>query len=200
MARIIPKEVQRQLDGIASMVAHAERLYRQGILSSDELEHARTYAVEQRFGPLMDAETYIAARQSGDFEKYEAIMNDERSGTAAQREMAARKVAAHRIAEDALSINFQNEADQKRVMAETRKKMSEFVDMSDADPDDDFAIFETKTKLISATRSRSRWKRRAGPRRFRRSRSMTRMPAISNCGWRARRAARSGTIATTPRA
>jgi hypothetical protein len=70
MARVIPKEVQRQLDGIASMVAHAERLYRQGILSSDELEHARTYAVEQRFGPLMDAETYIAARQSGDFEKY----------------------------------------------------------------------------------------------------------------------------------
>ena len=38
MARVIPKEVQRQLDGIASMVAHAERLYRQGILSSDELE------------------------------------------------------------------------------------------------------------------------------------------------------------------
>ena len=95
----------------------------------------------------MDAETYIAARQSGDFEKYEAIMNDERSGTAAQREMAARKVAAHRIAEDALSINFQNEADQKRVMAETREKMATFVDMSGADPDDDFAIFETKTRL-----------------------------------------------------
>jgi hypothetical protein len=147
MARVIPKEVQRQLDGITSMVAHAERLYRQGILSSDELEHARTYAVEQRFGPLMDAETYIAARQSGDFEKYEAIMNDSRSGTAAQREMAARKVGAHKIAEDALSINFQNEADQKRVMAETRKKMSEFVDMSGADPDDDFAVFEAKALI-----------------------------------------------------
>ncbi len=44
----------------------------------------------------MDTETYAEARQSGDFEKYEAIMNDSRSGTAAQREMAARKVAAHK--------------------------------------------------------------------------------------------------------
>ena len=143
----MPQRIEQHLAGLRSMVAHAERLYHQGILSSDELEHAPTYALEQRFGPLSDAETYIAARQSGDFEKYEAIMNDFRSGTAAQREMAARKVAAHRIAEDALSIDFQNEADQKRVMAETRKKMSEFVDMSGADPDDDFAIFETKTKL-----------------------------------------------------
>jgi hypothetical protein len=69
MARLIPKEVQRQLDGIRNMVAHAEHLARQGIISHDELEHARTFALEQRFGPLMDTETYIAARQNGDFEK-----------------------------------------------------------------------------------------------------------------------------------
>jgi hypothetical protein len=174
MAKLIPADVQRQLTGITSMVAHAERLFQMGVISHAELEHARTYALEQRFGPLMDTETYAAARQAGDFAKYEAIMNDSRSGTAAQREMAARKIAAHKVAEDALSINFQNEADQKRVMAETRKKMSEFVDMSGADPDDDFAIFETKTKLISATRSRSRWKRRAGPSRCSGSQMTTR--------------------------
>jgi hypothetical protein len=65
MARVIPKEIERQLAGLRGMTSHAERLYRQGIISADELEHARTYAVEQRFGPLMDTETYIAARQSG---------------------------------------------------------------------------------------------------------------------------------------
>jgi hypothetical protein len=147
MAKLIPADVQRQLDGIASMVRHADRLYQMGIISADERQHAHTYALEQRFGPLMDVETYKIARESGDFDKFEQLMNDPRSGTSAQRELAARKVAAHKIAEDALSINFQSEADQKRVMAEVRAQMATFVDMSGADPDDDFAVFETKTRL-----------------------------------------------------
>jgi hypothetical protein len=102
MAHVMPERVERQLQGIRNMVIHAEHLARQGIISHAELEHARTYALEQRFGPLMDVETYKAARESGDFEKYEALMNDERSGTPEQRELAARKIAAHKITDTAL--------------------------------------------------------------------------------------------------
>jgi hypothetical protein len=147
MARVIPKEIERQLDGLRAATAHAERLYRQGIISSDELEHARTYAVEQRFGPLMDTETYIAARQNGDFERYEALMNDSRSGTAAQREMAMRKVAAHKIAESHLQTNYQTAEDQEKFAKIFHKEMAKFIDTSELGDDPDSALIEAQVRL-----------------------------------------------------
>jgi hypothetical protein len=147
MVKVMPREIEQQLAGLSRAVTHAEKLFQRGVITHDELEHVRTFALEQRFGPLMDAETYIAARQNGDFEAYEALMNDPRSGTAAQRELAARRVAAHKIAEQALEHQPKDQAEQNWVMAQARKKMAEFVDMSGEDADNDFAIFEAKAKL-----------------------------------------------------
>jgi hypothetical protein len=141
MARLIPKEVQRQLDGIRNMVAHAEHLARQGIISHDELEHARTFALEQRFGPLMDTETYIAARQNGDFEKFQQLINDERSGTPEQRELTARKIAAHKITDAAL----QNLTDDEGIKA-YRAEMEKLVGKSDQADDFD-ALFDYAGKV-----------------------------------------------------
>jgi len=98
-------------------------------------------------GPLSDTETYIKARESGDFDKFEQIMNDPRSGTAAQREMVARKVAAHKIGQDAVNHQPKDEAEQKAVMKAAREKMSTFVDMSDEDADNDLAVYEKAAKI-----------------------------------------------------
>src|SRR4051812_39162671 len=147
MAKLMPQHIERHLAGLRAMTSHAERLYRQGILSADELEHARTYALEQRFGPLSDAEAYIAARESGDFEKYEAIMNDPRSGTEAQREMAARKVAAHKVAETHLQTNYQTAAEQEAWAKRHHEEVSKFIDLSELGDDPDSALIEAQVRL-----------------------------------------------------
>src|SRR4051812_22902332 len=95
----------------------------------------------------MDIETYAQARESGDFEKYEAILNDPRSGTAAQREIVARKVAAAYVAEQALEYQPKSQEEQNWVMKNAREKMSEYVDMSDEDADNDLAVYEKHAKL-----------------------------------------------------
>jgi hypothetical protein len=143
----MPQHIERHLAGLRAMTSHAERLYRQGILSSDELEHARTYALEQRFGPLSDAETYIAARESGDFDKFEQIMNDPRSGTAAQREMAARKVAAHKVASTHLETNYQTAADQEAWAKKAHDQVKTYIDTSELGDDPDAALVEANIRL-----------------------------------------------------
>ena len=147
MAKLMPQHIERHLAGLRAMTSHAERLYRQGILTADELEHARTYALEQRMGPLSDTETYIKARELGDFDKFEQIMNDPRSGTAAQREMVARKVAAHKIGQDAVNYQPQSQEEQNAVMKAAREQMAKFVDMSDEDFDNDLAVYEKSAKI-----------------------------------------------------
>jgi hypothetical protein len=74
-------------------------------------------------------------------------MNDSRSGTAAQREMVARKVAAAYIAEQALTHQPKDQAEQNWVMKNAREKMSEYVDMSDEDADNDLAVYEKHAKI-----------------------------------------------------
>jgi hypothetical protein len=147
MVKVRPAEIEAHLDGLRKAVAHSERLYRQGIFTLDELEGARTFALRERFGPLMSTEEHIAARESGDFERYEALLNDSRTPSAAAGEQAMRKAAAHYIAEQAFAHQPKSEAEQKAIMAASRQKMGEYIDMSGADADDDFAVFETKAKL-----------------------------------------------------
>jgi hypothetical protein len=53
MTKLMPQHIERHLSGLRAMTAHAERLYRQGVLTADELEHARTYALEQRMGAVV---------------------------------------------------------------------------------------------------------------------------------------------------
>jgi hypothetical protein len=65
MPKLIPETVQRQLDGLTNMTAHARRLYQQGVLDAGELRKIEVFEAEQRFGPLMDTESYAAARSDG---------------------------------------------------------------------------------------------------------------------------------------
>jgi hypothetical protein len=147
MVKVMPREIEQQLTGLSRAVVHAEKLFQRGVITHDELEHVRTFALEQRFGPLMDTKTYVKARENGDFEAYEALLSDPRSGTAAQREMAMRKAAASYVAEQALEYQPKSQEEQNAVMAQARKRMSEFVDMSDEDADNDFAVYQKHAKL-----------------------------------------------------
>ena len=145
MVKVMPREIEQQLAGLSRAVVHAEKLFQRGVITHDELEHVRTFALEQRFGPLMDTETYVKARENGDFEAYEALMSDGRSGTAAQREMAARKVAAAYVAEQALNEQLpraQTQEEHNAILRDAREHMSKFIDMSGEDADNDVAVYE----------------------------------------------------------
>ena len=146
MPRLIPEPVQAQLTGLQNMTAHARRLFQQGIYDRDDVYKAEAYEAEQR-GHIADAETFAAMRKDGTWDKLEQVLRDPRSGTPAERELIARKTAAHYVAEQALGYQPRSQAEHNEVMAQTRKRMAEFVDLSGADVDDDFAIFETKAKL-----------------------------------------------------
>jgi hypothetical protein len=146
MPKLIPEPVQRQLDGLSNMTAHARRLYQQGVLDAGELRKIEVFEAEQR-GHIADTETYASMRQDGTWDKLEQVLNDPRSGTAAEREMLARKVAAHKIGQDAVNHQPKDEAEQKAVMETARKRMSEFVDMSDEDADNDLAVYEKAAKI-----------------------------------------------------
>ena len=146
MAKLINGAGQRQRDGVAKALAHVARMYQQGLASHDELERARMYALRDAF-TNMDVETYKTARENGDWDKYEQLMNDPRSGTQAEQEAVMRKAAAHFLAETALTYQPTDQADHDRVMRETRDHMGQFIDMSGADSDPDLAVWETKTKL-----------------------------------------------------
>jgi hypothetical protein len=147
MVKVMPREIEQQLVGLSRAVTHAEKLFQRGVITHDELEHVRTFALEQRFGPLMDAETYVAARKSGDFEAYEALMNDPRSGTAAQRESAARKVAAHFVATNHLETPYQTYEDQEAGAKRAHKQVSEFIDTTGFGDDPDAALMEAHVRL-----------------------------------------------------
>jgi hypothetical protein len=95
----------------------------------------------------MDVESYAKARENGDFAAYEAILNDSRSGTAEQRELAARKVAAAYIAEQALQHQPKSQEEQNAIMKGAREKMSEYVNMDDEDADNDIAVYEKHAKI-----------------------------------------------------
>jgi hypothetical protein len=61
--------------------------------------------------------------------------------------LLARRVAAHKIGQDAVNYQPQTEAEQKAVMAAAREKMATFVDMSDEDADNDLAVYEKAAKI-----------------------------------------------------
>ena len=147
MVKVMPREIEQQLTGLSRAVVHAEKLFQRGVITHDELENVRTFALEQRFGPLMDTETYVKARENGDFEAYEALLSDPRSGTAARREMAMRKAAASYVAEQALEYQPKSQEEQNWVMKNAREKMATLVDMSDEDADNDFAVYQKHAKL-----------------------------------------------------
>jgi hypothetical protein len=68
--KLIPERVQEQLNGLANMTAHARRLYQQDVLDAGELRKIEVFEAEQRFGPLMDVESYAAARSDGTWDRY----------------------------------------------------------------------------------------------------------------------------------
>jgi hypothetical protein len=146
MPRLIPEPVQRQLTGLTNMTAHARRLYQQGLYDRDDLYKVEAFEAEQR-GHIADTETYARMRQDGTWDRLEQVLNDPRSGSAAERELLARKTAAHYIGEQALLFQPQSEAEQKAMMSQSRKQMATFVDMSGADADDQFAVYEQHAKL-----------------------------------------------------
>jgi hypothetical protein len=74
------------------MVGHAHRMHAMGVLSDDRLNHIKALALQERLR-LGSTEEYIALRKSGDWDKIEEILNDERSGTAKERNDAGRMVA-----------------------------------------------------------------------------------------------------------
>jgi len=86
-------------------------------------------------------------RADGTWDRLEQILNDPRSGTAAEREMIARRVAAHKVGQDAVNYQPQTEAEQKAVMAAAREKMATFVNMDDEDADNDLAVYEKAAKI-----------------------------------------------------
>jgi hypothetical protein len=146
MPRLIPEPVQRQLDGLQNMTAHARHLFQMGVYDRDDLYKIEAFEAEQR-AHIADTETYAAMRKDGTWDKLEQVLNDPRSGTAAERELLARKTAAHKIGQDAVNYQPQTEAEQKAVMAEARKQMATFVDMSDEDADNDLAVYEKAAKI-----------------------------------------------------
>jgi len=87
-------------------------------------------------------------REDGTRDELEQVLNDPRSGTAAECELAARKM--HKIAEDTLSIPFQDEAEQKQA----RKQMATFLDMSGEDAAADFAVYEKAHEAFAGRQGR----------------------------------------------
>ena len=147
MAKVRPLEIEKQLDGLRKAVAHSERLYRQGIFSLEELEGARTYALRERMGPLMSTEEYIAARQNGDFEKYEALMNDGRTPSASAGEQAMRKAAAHFVADTHLNTQYATAADQEKYAKIFHDQVKTFIDTSGFGEDADSALVEANIRM-----------------------------------------------------
>jgi hypothetical protein len=131
MPKLIPEPVQQQLTGLQNMTAHARRLYQMGVYDRADLYKIEAFEAEQR-GHIADVETYAQMRQDGTWDKLEQVLNDPRSGTAAERELLARRTAAHYIAENALAHQPKTQAEQDAVMAQSRKKMAEFIDLSGA--------------------------------------------------------------------
>jgi hypothetical protein len=86
-------------------------------------------------------------RADGTWDRLEQILNDPRSGSAAEREMLARRVAAHKIGQDAVNYQPQTEAEAKAAMAAAREKMATFVNMDDEDADNDLAVYEKAAKI-----------------------------------------------------
>src|SRR6185369_3912971 len=134
MPRLIPEPVQRQLDGLQNMTAHARHLFQMGVYDRDDLYKIEAFEAEQR-AKIADTETYVQMRQDGTWDKLEQVLNDPRSGTAAERELLARQTAAHKIGQDAVNYQPQTQAEQNAVMKAAREKMATFVDMTDEDAD-----------------------------------------------------------------
>jgi hypothetical protein len=153
MPKLIPEPVLRQLTGLQNMTAHARRLFQQGVLDAGELRKIEVFEAEQR-GHIADTETYAAMRADGTWDRLEQILNDPRSGSAAEREMLARRVAAHKIGQDAVNYQPQTEAEAKAVMAAAREKMATFVNMDDEDADNDLAVYEKAAKITLGGQSR----------------------------------------------
>ena len=121
MAKLINGAGQRQRDGVAKALAHVARMYQQGPASHDELERAEDVRAarcvhEQGRGGLK------TARENGDWDKYEQLMNDPRSGTQAEQEAVMRKAAAHFLAETALTYQPTDQADHDRVIEEKPRR------------------------------------------------------------------------------
>jgi len=117
------------------------------------------FALEQRMGPLVSTEEYIQARQSGDFEKYEALMNESRTPSKEARENATRKVAAHYIASAHLETPYASYEDQEKWAKKNHEEVSKFIDTTGFGDDADAALVEANIRLnlgekVSTSRGR----------------------------------------------
>jgi hypothetical protein len=147
MVKVRPAEIETQLEGIRKAVAHSERLYHQGIFTLAELEGARTWALRQRLGPLMTTEEHVAARESGDFERYESLMNDSRTPSAAAGEQAMRKAAAHYLADTHLNTQYASAEDQEKYAKKFHEEVKRFIDTSEFGDDADAALVEANVRM-----------------------------------------------------
>jgi hypothetical protein len=146
MAKLIDAAEQNQRDGIAKAVAHVVRMHRQGLASSEDVERARMFALNHHF-KTMDVETYKIARESGDFDKYEQLMNDPRSGTQAEQEAVMRRAAAHYIADTHLNTQYATAEDQEKYAKIFHEKVSEFIDTNGFGDDADSALVEANIRM-----------------------------------------------------
>jgi hypothetical protein len=146
MARLIDAAEQRQRDGIAKALTHVHRMYTQGLESFENLEKARMFALTHHF-KTMDVETYKTARENGDWDKFEQLQNDPRSGTQAEQEAVMRRAAAHYLTDVHLSTQYQDVQDLEKQAKVYHKEISKFIDTSEFDADSDIAIAEANAKL-----------------------------------------------------
>src|SRR5258708_10465352 len=146
MAKLIDAAEQNQRDGIAKAVAHVHRMYKQGLESFENLEKARMFALNHHF-KTMDVETYKIARANGDFDKYEQLMNDPRSGTQAEQEAVMRRAAAHYIADTHLNTQYATAADQEKYAKIFHDQVKTFIDTSGFGEDADSALVEANIRM-----------------------------------------------------
>ena len=143
-----PAEIETQLEGIRKAVAHSERLYHQGIFTLAELEGARTWALRQRFGPLMTTEEHVASgRVRAISNATESLMNNSRTPSAAAGEQAMRKAAAHYLADTHLNTQYASAEDQEKYAKKFHEEVKRFIDTSEFGDDADAALVEANVRM-----------------------------------------------------
>jgi hypothetical protein len=145
-AKLIDAAEQRQRDGLTKALAHVTRMYNQGLETFENLEKARMFALDHYF-QTMDVETYKTARANGDFDKYEQLMNDPRSGTRAEQEAVMRRAAAHYLADTHLNTQYATAADQEKYAKKYRDEVAKFIDTDGFGDDADAALIEANIRM-----------------------------------------------------